>query len=121
MAGALPARHSHFPSFTRTKVQALTPEELLQGRQHLPEKGSIVYQEWTAAGQGGGGGGGGPSGNVAAARERAQAEEEEALGESSALVLALGVLEKMCGGGHEALQVTYADVCWRMLTYADVS
>jgi hypothetical protein len=66
------------------------------------------------------GGGGGPSGNVAAARERAQAEEEETLGESSALVLALGVVEKMCGGGHEALQVTYADVCWRMLTYADV-
>ncbi len=56
------------------------------------------------------GGGGGPSGDVATARERAQAEEE-ALGESSVLVLALGVLEKMCGGGHEALQVTYADVC----------
>jgi hypothetical protein len=76
---------------------------------------------WGGAAAGGAvsGGGGGPSGNVAAARERAQ-EEEEALGESSALVLALGVLEKMCGGGHEALQVTYADVCWRMLAYADV-
>ena len=76
------------------------------GRMELPEKGSVVYQEWAMAGQGGGGGGGGASGNPTTAHARALMEQQDLLGPASTLCLALGAIENMCRGGYLALQLS---------------